>query len=95
MPTPWAWTQMARAKVGKMSGKESRMIVVLLIMIPAAVFILLTEFFIVSITWTHRPDLRVGDILREILREIFGIRKNESWQRYSGKERENEQDYHL
>ena len=51
------------------------MIIVLLIMIPAAVFILLTEFFIVSITWTHRPDLRVGDILREILREIFGIRK--------------------
>ena len=75
MPTPWAWTQMARAKVGKMSGKESRMIVVLLIMIPAAVFILLTGLFIVSITWTHRPELSVGDILREIIHEIFGIRK--------------------
>ena len=78
-----------------MSGKESRMNIVLLIMIPAAVFILLTGLFIVPITWTHRPDLRVGDILREILREIFGIRKNESWRRPSGKERENEQDYHM
>ena len=75
MPTPWGWTQTARAKVGKMSGKESRMIVVLLIMIPAAVFILLTGVFIVSITWTHRPELSVGGILRDILREIFGIRK--------------------
>lgn len=75
MPTSWAWTQMARAKVGKMSGKESRMIAVLLIMIPAAVFILLTGVFIVSITWTHRPELSVGGILRDILREIFGIRK--------------------
>ena len=50
------------------------MIIVLLIMIPAAVFILLTGLFIVSITWTHLPDLSVGDILREIIREIFGIR---------------------
>ena len=58
-----------------MSGKESRMIAVLLIMIPVAVFILLTGVFIVSITWTHRPDLSVGNILQEILREIFGIRK--------------------
>ena len=75
MPTSWAWTQEAKAKVGKMSGKESRMIVVLLIMIPAAVFILLTGVFIVSITWTHRPEFSVGGILRDILREIFGIRK--------------------
>lgn len=51
------------------------MIVVLLIMIPAAVFILLTGVFIVSITWTHRPEFSVGGILRDILREIFGIRK--------------------
>jgi len=51
------------------------MIIALLIMIPAAVFILLTGFFIVSITWTHRPELSVRGILREILREIFGIRK--------------------
>ena len=51
------------------------MIIVLLIMIPVAVFILLTGFFIASITWTHRPDLSVGNILQEILREIFGIRK--------------------
>ena len=51
------------------------MIAVLLIMIPVAVFILLTGVFIVSITWTHRPELSVGGILRDILREIFGIRK--------------------
>jgi hypothetical protein len=51
------------------------MIVVHLIIDSAAVFILLTGFFIVSITWTHRPDLSVGNILQEILREIFGIRK--------------------
>ena len=74
MPTSWVLTQTARAKVGRMSGKESRMIIVLLIMIPAAVFILLTGFFIVSIIWTHRPDLSVGDILRDFLHEIFGIR---------------------
>lgn len=86
---------MAKAKVGKVSGKESRMIIALVIMIPAAVFILLTGLFIVSITWTHRPDLSVGDILRETLLEIFGIRKNESWQRSSGKDRENEQDHHM
>lgn len=58
-----------------MSGKESRMIIVLLIMIPAAVFILLTGLFFVSITWTHRPELSVGDILRGIIHEIFGISK--------------------
>ena len=95
MPTSWAWTQEAKAKVGKVSGKESRMIIVLLIMIPVAVFILLSGFFIVSITWIHRPDLSVGDILWVVVQEIFGIRKNESWQRSSGKERENEQDYHV
>ena len=95
MPTSWAWTQEAKAKVGKMSGKESRMIIVLLIMIPVAVFILLSGFFIVSITWIHRPDLSVGDILWVAVQEIFGIRKNESWQRSSGKERKNEQDYHM
>ena len=95
MPTSWAWTQEAKAKVGKMSGKESRMIIVLLIMTPVAVFILLSGFFIVSITWIHRPDLSVGDILWVAVQEIFGIRKNESWQRSSGKERVNEQDYHV
>lgn len=54
-----------------MSGKESRMIIVLLIMIPVAVFILLSGFFIVSITWIHRPDLSVGDILRVAIQEIY------------------------
>lgn len=47
------------------------MIAVLLIMIPVAVFILLSGFFIVSITWTHRPDLSVGDILRVAIQEIY------------------------
>lgn len=47
------------------------MIIVLLIMIPVAVFILLSGFFIVSITWIHRPDLSVGDILRVAIQEIY------------------------
>ena len=47
------------------------MIIVLLIMIPVAVFILLSGFFIVSITWTHRPDLSVGEILRVARQEIY------------------------
>ena len=56
----------------------------LLIVILAAVVILpllLSGVIIVSIAWTHRPDLSVGDILREAIFEIENtmsrkIRKN-------------------
>ena len=42
-----------------------------IILILAAVFILLPGFILfVSIVWTHRPDLSVFDILREVIKEI-------------------------
>ena len=44
--------------------------VIVLIVFPAVVFILLSGLIIVSIAWTHRPDLSVSDILREAVFEI-------------------------
>ncbi len=80
-------TQAATTKVGqdeKNDRTESRMIIAIII-IPAAVFVLLTGIIIVSIAWTHRPDLTISDILREgvrVLRE-----RNMCWQKSSGKEK--------
>ena len=44
--------------------------VIVLIAFPAVFFILLSGIIIVSIAWTHRPDLSVADILREAIDEI-------------------------
>ena len=44
--------------------------VIVLIVFPAVVFILLSGIIIVSIAWTHRPDLSVADILWEAVFEI-------------------------
>lgn len=44
--------------------------IIVLIVFPAVVFILLSGIFIVSIAWTHRPDLSVADILWEVICEI-------------------------
>ena len=33
--------------------------------------ILLTGLFLVSITWTHRPDLSIVEIIKEAVREIL------------------------
>ena len=37
--------------------------------------LLLLGFALVSIIWTHRPELSLVDILREAMREIFNITK--------------------
>ena len=42
----------------------------------AVLFIALTGILLVSITWTHRPNLSVFDILREVIREIGKHRKS-------------------
>ena len=48
------------------------------IIIAAAVFVFLslviTAIIFVSIVWTHRPDLSVMDIGREVLKEIKNSR---------------------
>jgi hypothetical protein len=41
-----------------------------MLLCAAVLFLLLTGVLLVSITWTHRPDLSVFDILREAVREI-------------------------
>ena len=49
-----------------------------IILILAAVMILLPGFILfVSIVWTHRPDLSLLGILREVIKEI----KNDSAER--------------
>ena len=53
--------------------------------------ILLTGLFLVSITWTHRPDLSAVEILKEAVREIFRkIRSIVKAVRYSGGGKESE-----
>ena len=44
----------------------------MIIIIAAAVFLplIITAVTLVSITWTHRPDLSVMDILGEAVKEI-------------------------
>lgn len=58
--------------IGK--GESGRSENLAIIFIVAAVFVFLpliiTAVIIVSIVWTHRPDLSVIDIGREILKEI-------------------------
>ncbi len=59
--------------------------IIAIIIIPAAVFVLLTGIIIVSLAFAHRPDLTISDILREgvrVLRE-----RNTCWRRASGKEK--------
>lgn len=36
-----------------------------------ALCILLTGLFLVSITWTHRPDLSIVEIIKEAVRELI------------------------
>ena len=54
------------------------------IIIAAAVFVFLslviTAIIFVSIVWTHRPDLSVMDIGREVLKEIKNSRAGKNWQ---------------
>ena len=54
-----------------------------IIIITAVVFLPLFLFgvIIVSITWTHRPDLSVIDILREVVKEIKDMRAGKNRQK--------------
>lgn len=55
-----------------------------IIIIAAAIFVFLplviTAVIFVSIVWTHRPDLSVMDIGREVLKEIKNSRAGKSRQ---------------
>ena len=50
--------------------RPSKIIIPLMLLCAAVLFLLLAGVLLVSITWTHRPDLSVLDILRELVREI-------------------------
>lgn len=56
-----------------------------IIIIAAAVFVFLplviTAVIFVSIVWTHRPDLSVIDILREVVKEIKDMRAGKNRQK--------------
>ena len=73
----WESTRLARAKAGQARSGNLEIII-----ITAAVFLPLFLFgvIIVSITWTHRPELSVLDIMREAVKEIKIMR--------AGKERQ-------
>ena len=49
---------------------------------------LLTGLFLVSIAWTHRPDLSIVEIIKEAVREL--IRTIVKAVRYSGGGKESE-----
>ena len=59
------------------------MIIAAFILLP----LLLLGFALVSIIWTHRPELSLGDILREAMQELFNSTKAGA---PGGKETENE-----
>ena len=73
----WESTRLARAKAGQERSRNLEIII-----ITAVVFLPLFLFgvIIVSITWTHRPELSVLDIMREAVKEIKIMR--------AGKERQ-------
>ena len=64
------------------SGRSENLAV---IFVAAAVFLFLpliiTAVIFVSIVWTHRPDLSVADIGREVLKEIKNTRAGKNRQK--------------
>lgn len=60
----------------------------IIILILAAVIILLSgAILFVSIVWTHRPDLSVGDIFVEAFREVIHYNKIHSRHRAGREEK--------
>ena len=80
MPSMWESTRLARAKDGQVRSENLEIII-----IAAAVFVFLplviTAVIFVSIVWTHRPDLSVIDILREVVKEIKDMRAGKNRQK--------------
>ena len=76
----WESTRLARAKDGQVRSENLEIII-----IAAAVFVFLplviTAVIFVSIVWTHRPDLSVIDILREVVKEIKDMRAGKNRQK--------------
>ena len=76
----WESTRLARAKDGQVRSENLEIII-----IAAAVFVFLplviTAVIFVSIVWTHRPDLSVIDILREVVNEIKDMRAGKNRQK--------------
>lgn len=44
---------------------------IVILFLAVAIILLLGAIIFVSIVWTHRPDLSVGDIFVEAFREVF------------------------
>jgi hypothetical protein len=73
----WESTRLVRAKAGQeRSGNLEIIIITAVVFLPLFLF----GVIIVSITWTHRPELSVLDIMREAVKEIKIMR--------AGKERQ-------
>jgi hypothetical protein len=73
----WESTRLARAKAGQeRSGNLEIIIITAVVFLPLFLF----GVIFVSITWTHRPELSVLDIMREAVKEIKIMR--------AGKERQ-------
>ena len=69
---------MARAKAGQeRSGNLEIIIITAVVFLP----LLLFGVIFVSIVWTHRPDLSVIDILREVVKEIKDMRAGKNRQK--------------
>ena len=70
---------------GRGKGRSGRSENLAVIFVAAAVFLFLpliiTAVIFVSIVWTHRPDLSVADIGREVLKEIKNTRAGKNRQK--------------
>ena len=78
----WATTKAAAAKGVRFIRASGGAVKLVFVILAAVVFLPLFLFgvIIVSITWTHRPELSVLDIMREAVKEIKIMR--------AGKERQ-------
>ena len=73
---------------------KKALIIIVILAAPFFVLFVLTALsflLIVSITWTHRPDLSVADIFRECVQEIKSwLRENLGSRNPSGREEKNQ-----
>ena len=76
----WKSTKAAGAKAGQ---ERSGDLEIIIIAAAVSVFLplIITAVIFVSIVWTHRPDLSVMDIGREVIREIKNSRAGKDRQK--------------
>ena len=68
----WESTRLVRAKAGQVKGDNMGVLItaaVVFVFLP----LIITAVIFVSITWTHRPELSVLDIMREAVKEIKNL----------------------